>query len=565
MRGRVLAYDGRPLALAHARITVPGSDDVTVEVGPDGTFELTSRHRGLAWLEVSGVAHRPLKLAVWLDPQPQALEVRMGTNGYRDDFDELRLRLSRGGRERFFRAQPRADGRYEVVVENIEGPAELSWTSALTGCCGETAAGRVGQPLDRSGWTADGAGQYRWVEEFSGRPSRVIFDPSALPPPNRPPDIRFREDDGLLARVAGIEAEASAIQRAYHQAVLAQAALPSGGAQRIALEFPWAKHAERLGARAETEPDPRIRGVAWAAYFDRPASSDPTDAERARAAQALHDIAPDDALWSWGRVATALRATGDTQQARDYAAQVVAGHRDADVVSDVLWLRVIGWGVNNEGQAAAKLALAAPRFANSSGQQRLLQLETRDQQLRELPDFVLAPLDASHARISSEDLRGKTYLLSFWATWCEPCVEEMPQLHRLQERFEDHGLRIVSVAVDNLPPDVSAFRDGRWPMPWQHARLDAVDRPTLWTQLGLAAHMPAAVLVDEQGRIVAAGASPVVFAAAARMLSGGNDRAWDSGLDLGGLPPERAAEILQHVRALEALGAAQQAEAGPAP
>lgn len=528
---------------------VPGRDDITVELATDGAFELESPYEGLAWLEVSGVGHRPSRLAVLLDQAPQSLELRLGTNLYRKDFGELRLRVSQGERERFFRARPRPDGRYEVVLPAIEGIAALSWTSALAGCCGETAAGRDGPSVDRARWRADGAGQYRWEQELSGGPTRIVFNPRKLPPPDKPVDVRFADDSGLLAQVAAIETEAAAIERAYFVAVRSQAEQAGTTVRSFAVGYPWAEHSESLAMRAEAESDPRLRRVAWAAYFARPPSAHATETERGRAAQALQEIPPDDAVWAWGRVATALRASGDTEAARAYAARVLKRHPDPEVVSQVLWLHVTGWGATKEDQAAARQALATSRFADTQGQQRLTQLNARNAGPRPLPAFELAALEDRGQPLDSATLRGKVHLLSFWATWCEPCVEEMPALHRLHERFADSGLRVVSVAVDNQPNDVAEFRDQRWPMPWRHARVDRAQRTTLWAALGLGAQMPAAVLVDEQGSILAAGDPNMVLATTERILLGEEH---------GNVPPQ----VRKHVRALEAMDAALKAEAG---
>ncbi len=69
------------------------------------------------------------------------------------------------------------------------------------------------------------------------------------------------------------------------------------------------------------------------------------------------------------------------------------------------------------------------------------------------PTFALQDLDGQERAISS--FEGKVVLLNFWATWCPPCVEEMPVLDRLARDLGDDGLRVVGVALD----DASAVRD----------------------------------------------------------------------------------------------------------
>ena len=52
------------------------------------------------------------------------------------------------------------------------------------------------------------------------------------------------------------------------------------------------------------------------------------------------------------------------------------------------------------------------------------------------------------ATVTIEDFRGKTVLMNFWATWCLPCVVEMPALDRLQEELGEAGLAVVAVSQD---------------------------------------------------------------------------------------------------------------------
>jgi cytochrome c biogenesis protein CcmG, thiol:disulfide interchange protein DsbE len=61
------------------------------------------------------------------------------------------------------------------------------------------------------------------------------------------------------------------------------------------------------------------------------------------------------------------------------------------------------------------------------------------------PDFIVQ--DADH-KVELRDFRGKIVVLNFWATWCAPCVEEMPSLTQLQQRFKDKNVTVLGVSVD---------------------------------------------------------------------------------------------------------------------
>ena len=62
------------------------------------------------------------------------------------------------------------------------------------------------------------------------------------------------------------------------------------------------------------------------------------------------------------------------------------------------------------------------------------------------PDFVLA--DAAGRTVTADAFDGQVVLVNFWATWCTPCVEEMPMLSQLQQDHAGQGVTVVGIAVD---------------------------------------------------------------------------------------------------------------------
>jgi cytochrome c biogenesis protein CcmG/thiol:disulfide interchange protein DsbE len=63
------------------------------------------------------------------------------------------------------------------------------------------------------------------------------------------------------------------------------------------------------------------------------------------------------------------------------------------------------------------------------------------------PDFELRSLDGRMMQLSN--LRGKSVLLNFWATWCAPCRLEMPWLAELDQEYRPQGVEIVGVPLDD--------------------------------------------------------------------------------------------------------------------
>jgi len=68
------------------------------------------------------------------------------------------------------------------------------------------------------------------------------------------------------------------------------------------------------------------------------------------------------------------------------------------------------------------------------------------------PDFTVQDNDR---KVSLDEFRGKVVVLNFWATWCPPCIDEMPSLVEMQQRMKGKGVEVLAVSVD---VDQSAYQ-----------------------------------------------------------------------------------------------------------
>jgi cytochrome c biogenesis protein CcmG, thiol:disulfide interchange protein DsbE len=71
------------------------------------------------------------------------------------------------------------------------------------------------------------------------------------------------------------------------------------------------------------------------------------------------------------------------------------------------------------------------------------------------PDFSLLQLDGRPLQLSA--YRGKVVLLDFWATWCDPCRDEIPRFVDLENKYGPQGLQIIGVSMDDSPDPVRDF------------------------------------------------------------------------------------------------------------
>ena len=72
------------------------------------------------------------------------------------------------------------------------------------------------------------------------------------------------------------------------------------------------------------------------------------------------------------------------------------------------------------------------------------------------PDFALPSLKGDTVRLS--DFQGKVVILDFWATWCNPCRQEIPGFIRIYSDYKDKGVVVIGVALDK-PEKVKRFAE----------------------------------------------------------------------------------------------------------
>jgi peroxiredoxin len=75
--------------------------------------------------------------------------------------------------------------------------------------------------------------------------------------------------------------------------------------------------------------------------------------------------------------------------------------------------------------------------------------------LRTVPDLSLTDLNGS--AIHTADYKNKVVLVNFWAAWCVPCAEEVPQFIALQKKYHGQGLQVIGFSVDDDAEELRSF------------------------------------------------------------------------------------------------------------
>jgi thiol-disulfide isomerase/thioredoxin len=115
-------------------------------------------------------------------------------------------------------------------------------------------------------------------------------------------------------------------------------------------------------------------------------------------------------------------------------------------------------------------------------------------------DAVLALKDLTGADQSLVNYRGRVVVLNFWATWCEPCKKEMPDLSSIQNDYAALGVQVIGAAGDAAADSAKVMKFIRefkinFPV-WVGATTDDMKR------FGVGEVLPATVIIDRNGKIV---------------------------------------------------------------
>ncbi|HSB08050.1 MAG TPA: TlpA disulfide reductase family protein [Blastocatellia bacterium] len=89
------------------------------------------------------------------------------------------------------------------------------------------------------------------------------------------------------------------------------------------------------------------------------------------------------------------------------------------------------------------VAVSAPALSIQAGQTGEVPLSQNE--LKSLPPINLQ--DFAGKTVPTDQFKGKILVVDFWATWCVPCIEEVPKFNRLQQKYGDQGVQVIGVTL----------------------------------------------------------------------------------------------------------------------
>ena len=425
--GTLLGSDGKPMAMSHLVVQDGPTAETTVVVTADasGRFSFTLNELGGYGKYATGVHHKTIEMPLILTMHGNVdLHVRLSAGHLAPEIESPRL-VPAASEDRIAMI-PRSDGTVAAVANasadtlayRIEGirVSSSGLDYLLAGTCQDRFA------FNRRGPFWDRKGDYFSVLDMEEAATiEVILDPSVLPRDST--EATIKSNPAIVADIANIYRDVEARERRIGMASR------QGNESRSSV-----RRRERtpIRERISREHDPLLRQWLILRYFDELHPLRNRDSQRL-AREMLESLPPDSPLWSfeaWSSVGASnlvvqiARAAKKPGLSNAYIQKVIDVHPDPDVRAHFLYVGT--YTAHGEGNEEAKwryytrLQAEHPGTRQAEGTFRDFDPDREMQAGNPVPEFSFTSLDDPSVTITNSSLRGSTYLIDFWGTWCAP-------------------------------------------------------------------------------------------------------------------------------------------------
>ena len=528
IEGTLVGGNGLPVDRAIVRIVTnelsfPRAEIKRFSVSREGEFKVEVQPPGLFRLQFSGLYHDPYEIPIYLaEADTVQVDVIISESVYTKEQDVLGVYLYMYDSGEMNRSIVSINSKDEAGRFLLNIPAGLDSVSYDL----KAELGRAHGPVaDRFTLGRDGSYEAT-IYPQNRRDTTIAIDVESLPGESTEPGFSIRNSPFTTRQFAEVYADFERRDRKSRAHLIK---LRNDGVASYDRKYDWQRDIRELRRQLKREKDPFKRQVRYlmllhAEFLDQYLDWEPS---KELAQEVIESISPTSPLLSYwpiliqGVIDSASKPDkhfGEPQKdlfelqnsAGPYAEYVHAlshSHPDSSAYRTFL-SSAIAWSFRQKQFETFELYYDEymDAFKGTERAKRLEQQYNPQKRVAsgsKVPDFDFVSMDDPAVTYTPEKLLGTNYIISFWATWCGPCITKMEDLHRMHAHYEGDDFEILSVSLNFREEDARVFRADKWPMPWLNTHLNdwEPDKGVLedFELIGL----PKTILVDKKGDIVA--------------------------------------------------------------
>ncbi len=116
-------------------------------------------------------------------------------------------------------------------------------------------------------------------------------------------------------------------------------------------------------------------------------------------------------------------------------------------------------------------------------------------------DFDAVDINGKNIKLS--EYKGKVVILDFWATWCPPCIKEIPNLKKIYAKYKGDDFEIISIALERKPKENAIKFVAEKKMDWVHV-IDKEKGKEIATEYKIR-YIPTMYIINKKGEIIESG------------------------------------------------------------
>jgi len=506
--GKITPGSNTAFVLAQARISsITGNPAFTpqeLRLPDDGQYSFTVPQGDLYEIEFSAVNHKPLRLPVFPEKNSAQISLDATLSAYNYPPEYVTVSII-GDWNRFsFRSAKemirQADGTFYFELPVSTDSVRYQLVDAETD--GRSINGTM---ADR--YEYDGGGDYISVLAVENGLARITFDPARVNRNTRQglPAYNFDKAHEYLSRIPEFISR-TADERALAEKALLRFQVQHGGST-AGFDYEMSGFKAELVSLMDDSKHPVLAKAAALTLAESIFYGAKADPELMKKIVELVPVG--DPLWAWQyylipAVFNTALSEAEAQKLFEKEVGSISAHNVRGMVLVDLGLRARQAG--DQTRALEIYTQLTTEFADLEELSYFiaqLNPEKRISPGKTVPDFETSLMGTS-GKVSSRSLRGRFYMIDFWAVWCGPCVREMPKIHQAYEKYKNSNFTILSLSFDPKSEDVDQFRREKWPMPWLHSFVQGGFSSEL-AGLFEVDGIPKPILIDPDGKIVAMG------------------------------------------------------------